>query len=334
MGQDRPRGEPASRAAVQPGAMLQAARERLGLSLEAVEEKTRIRQSFLEALEEGRYDHLPGPVYARAFLKLYAQAVGLDPGDVLSAYDQLTGRQAAAAPAARQAGRSRPWWRPDPLLQALEPQRRFRTLAGATTMVVLAALVGAWLLSSATEPRRRQSERPLSAETLPAGPGGAGSPEEAPRVAALPEEQAAELAEPEEPVPAAPSEKAPAEGQGGGMGVPREVSGRAPVAATPSGGEAPAGGSARVPGATGSGIEVVARVVERSWIEAFADGKEVFSGTAQPGEVLSWHADKILSVRFGNAEGVELVVNGVPQGRPGRGVVTKHFFASPKATRP
>lgn len=62
-------------------ALGQALRERrlaLGLSLESVHEQTRIRQAHLEAIEAGELDRLPGVVYARAFVKRYAEVVGLE----------------------------------------------------------------------------------------------------------------------------------------------------------------------------------------------------------------------------------------------------------------
>lgn len=65
-------------AAVRAGADLKAARDRLGLSLEDVASKLRIRLPHLEALEEGRLSALPGNAYALAFVRTYAGAIGLD----------------------------------------------------------------------------------------------------------------------------------------------------------------------------------------------------------------------------------------------------------------
>jgi len=65
-------------AAERAGADLKAARERLGLSLQDVAFTLRIRQPHLEALEEGRISLLPGNAYALAFVRTYANALGLD----------------------------------------------------------------------------------------------------------------------------------------------------------------------------------------------------------------------------------------------------------------
>jgi cytoskeleton protein RodZ len=65
-------------AAERAGADLKEARERLGLSLHDVAFTLRIRMPHLEALEEGRISLLPGNAYALAFVRTYANALGLD----------------------------------------------------------------------------------------------------------------------------------------------------------------------------------------------------------------------------------------------------------------
>lgn len=64
------------------GADLRQARERLGYSLEALADALRIRRPYLHALEDGRIEDLPGTVYAIAFLRSYALALGLDPEEI------------------------------------------------------------------------------------------------------------------------------------------------------------------------------------------------------------------------------------------------------------
>src|SRR5215471_13574365 len=68
------------------GRLLRDQREARGLTLKAVETALRIRQPHLEAIEQGRFDLLPGAAYIPAFLRSYAQHVGLDPEKVLTAY--------------------------------------------------------------------------------------------------------------------------------------------------------------------------------------------------------------------------------------------------------
>lgn len=61
---------------------LRAARERLGWTLPAISEKLRIRLPFLEAIEDGRINELPGNAYAVGFLRMYASALGLDADEI------------------------------------------------------------------------------------------------------------------------------------------------------------------------------------------------------------------------------------------------------------
>ncbi|MDI2090805.1 helix-turn-helix domain-containing protein [Commensalibacter oyaizuii] len=64
------------------GDTLRHNREQLGLSLEEVSQRLRIRLVFLQALEDGRIDQLPGIAYASGFLRAYAELLKLD-SDVL-----------------------------------------------------------------------------------------------------------------------------------------------------------------------------------------------------------------------------------------------------------
>ena len=65
------------------GADLRAARERLGWSVPDVAAMLRIRPAYLDALEVGRLNQLPGNVYALGFLRGYASALGLDPEEMV-----------------------------------------------------------------------------------------------------------------------------------------------------------------------------------------------------------------------------------------------------------
>jgi cytoskeleton protein RodZ len=60
------------------GSSLRQARERRGLELADVQRETRIRVRYLHALEEERFDLLPGEAYVRGFLRSYAEALGLE----------------------------------------------------------------------------------------------------------------------------------------------------------------------------------------------------------------------------------------------------------------
>lgn len=68
------------------GELLKRAREERGLSLDDIQETTKIRKRYLEALESGDHTVLPGAFYVRAFVKNYSEAVGLDYEEVLRLY--------------------------------------------------------------------------------------------------------------------------------------------------------------------------------------------------------------------------------------------------------
>jgi cytoskeletal protein RodZ len=65
------------------GQKLKEAREAKGLSIDQLHEITKIQKRHLVAIEEGNYDVLPGAFYARAFIKQYADAVGLNGEELL-----------------------------------------------------------------------------------------------------------------------------------------------------------------------------------------------------------------------------------------------------------
>ena len=71
------------------GSYLREARELRGLSLEEIAQETKINKIFLEALEKEDWDVLPAEIYVRGYLRAYAEAVGLDPKEVLLRYEAL-----------------------------------------------------------------------------------------------------------------------------------------------------------------------------------------------------------------------------------------------------
>ncbi|MGY4689886.1 RodZ domain-containing protein [Salibacterium sp. K-3] len=68
------------------GQYLKTKREEQGITMERLQEMTKIQKRYLTAIEEGRYDSLPGSFYTRAFVKSYAEALRLNPDDVFETY--------------------------------------------------------------------------------------------------------------------------------------------------------------------------------------------------------------------------------------------------------
>lgn len=71
------------------GQVLSEARIKLGKSIKEVEFDTKIRAKYVEALEQGYFDYLPGSIYTQGFIKTYATYLGLDPEPLVQQYKSL-----------------------------------------------------------------------------------------------------------------------------------------------------------------------------------------------------------------------------------------------------
>lgn len=63
------------------GARLREARMRQGLNITECAEATRIRERYLVAIEDGRFESLPDPAYVSGFVRAYATHLGLPAGE-------------------------------------------------------------------------------------------------------------------------------------------------------------------------------------------------------------------------------------------------------------
>ncbi len=68
------------------GSTLSLKRQEKQLSLAQVEAQTRIRSRLLRAIEAGKLDELPEPVYIQSFIQKYAEVLGLDGKDFASSF--------------------------------------------------------------------------------------------------------------------------------------------------------------------------------------------------------------------------------------------------------
>lgn len=69
--------------------MLRRERERRGIPLEAVAETTKIQLALLAGLERGDLARWPSGIFRRAFVRAYADAVGLVPDDVVARFEEV-----------------------------------------------------------------------------------------------------------------------------------------------------------------------------------------------------------------------------------------------------
>jgi cytoskeletal protein RodZ len=70
------------------GEKLKEARVEKDISLDTLQDTTKIQKRYLVAIEEENFSVLPGKFYAKAFIKEYAIAVGLDPNELMEEYKQ------------------------------------------------------------------------------------------------------------------------------------------------------------------------------------------------------------------------------------------------------
>lgn len=177
-----------------PGRRLRVQRQSRGIEVERIAAQLHLRVAAVEALEQDRYQDLPGPVFVAGYLRNYARLLGLDPEPLIGAF-----RAANPDPA------------PVGLLVGPLPRQEFgsghilvRLISFGLLAAVMAMLALWWqnraeLLSNPTDddapgaalatPANRVPESPVPgpegagpalALPLPASPGGGAEPGSAP----------------------------------------------------------------------------------------------------------------------------------------------------------
>lgn len=68
------------------GARLRQRREEQGIALVTIARQTKIKESLLEGLERDDLTHWPSKIYRRAFVRAYADAIALDPEQVVQEF--------------------------------------------------------------------------------------------------------------------------------------------------------------------------------------------------------------------------------------------------------
>jgi cytoskeleton protein RodZ len=175
------------------GRLLRDQRAARDLSIDDVAARLRIRSRYLEAIEQGKFDQLPGPAYIPAFLRAYANHLGLEADKVMTAY-QLSGPVPIERPVALPAD--------FPIVEKRAPIG----LAMLTVLLVIGAGYAVWQYMPREQAVVSQKVPPvpdrLLANTAPATPPAA-TPPAAPAIenAATPPVQEVRLPPPAPPPP-------------------------------------------------------------------------------------------------------------------------------------
>jgi cytoskeleton protein RodZ len=138
------------------GEKLRSAREAQGKTIQEASAATRIKPSYLEALEAERFGELGGHVYAKGFIRSYAGYLGLDPTSLIEEYRSS---ERPEAPVFERAPRA---------LSGLGLERSRRAPSGwLAVAIVFVSIVLVGSLWSLVKPPRSTPQAPLGAATPP-----------------------------------------------------------------------------------------------------------------------------------------------------------------------
>ncbi len=141
------------------GETLRQARLDKGVSLEEASEHTRIRRRYLESLEAEDVAGLPAPVYARGFVRTYAEYLGLNPQAMVDLYQPAPKREREVSTTLR------------PALQRISlprqiPVRPMLYVLGAVAAIGVVIYLVIQLQSAARELREQEGILPARAGTM------------------------------------------------------------------------------------------------------------------------------------------------------------------------
>jgi cytoskeleton protein RodZ len=261
------------------GENLKREREKRAITLEQISLSTKIGTRMLQALEEENFDHLPGGIFNRGFVRAYARHVGLDEEQAIADYLVASGEG--------------PTQKPELEMETMAEQVEVRQAARPrqSPWGLIAAILLVVVLSLLLWSRRRQGDEPSTVS-----PASSPSPQKAaPEPGAQPQTstsanhpEAPALVKPEVvPAPPPATVVAPAAKPAVTPRVTAETTPAAPDEFT---------------------VVILAR--EDSWLSVKADGKIVQIETLAEGDQRAVHARKEVVVRAGNIGGLDFVFNG------------------------
>ncbi|OES43548.1 helix-turn-helix domain-containing protein [Domibacillus iocasae] len=286
------------------GRKLKEARESKGMSLSDVQESTKIQKRYLEGIEEGSYDIMPGKFYVRAFIKQYAEAVGLNAEELFEEFksevpsskeDEVPLRPTGSA-ATSQTTR----------VDASKPVRESSKLLDYLPRILVTAfIIGALILVYVLIPKSGSESDPAVDEEVQVEEPTTEAPAEE-ETPAVEEEAVVE----EEPEPAAPAQTLSAVSTSGRQTV-YELSGA-------------------------ETFEVAVASKGETWIEITdGSGKSYFSGMLANGQTQTHNmtGQKEAKIKVGFAPDTVITVNGetLAYKLPAEGQVLQDIIIRPKA---
>jgi len=292
------------------GLILQEARENKGLTLEEVQEETRINARYLEALESGEYAVLPSVIHVRGFLRNYARFLDLDPKPLLVRFKQSQSYQSSPVANNRNgdisldaplpARNDQPFF--DPVNVEVDVGSR-RDPESAVRLIIIAALIIAVaLITNRFLPLLLSNEDGTAAITESINS----------VVEGIVNGEDGELVE----------TAGSAEIAGANSTVNTALDNSEVITSTSRSNEAavilPTATPTRPPlPATLNEIDLKLEVTERTWLEATIDDEVLFSGIARAGDTFEWTAEQEARLLTGNAIGIFVTINDTPLGRFG-----------------
>lgn len=293
------------------GEALRRERLRRNLELDWIAQELKIPVSMLNAIEEERFDKLPGGVFTRSFVRQYARVLELNENEILGELGHILVPEVEEPPPSNGPQTA------DPLIplprmtgwQVLrDPAARWSSVIGAGGLVVAAVLAAAGVYSLWQRPRiplAHVAQKPAAIQPS-APPVQAAGPAAAPVAGSMPPAADGQSVA---SVPGAPTGPRSADRVAGAAGpVPAGGNSPAPPALSP----APA------PEANPNApVRVEVTADEPTWISLRADGKEVFAGLLDAKQIQTAAANRNVRLRLGNAGGVSVRLNGRPIGAVG-----------------
>ncbi len=149
------------------GEILRAEREKQGKTVKDIERGTSIRAIYIQAIEDGRYEVLPGEVYLKGFIRNYASYLGLNAQQVLAVY-----RESQSPPPQEPAAAAKPAATKSPAYEK-KPDDEGKSSVGRwlIALVVIAIAAGAaWAAMNYLNPPAPPKTPPPQAQVQPTPP--------------------------------------------------------------------------------------------------------------------------------------------------------------------